>query len=44
MDDFVDRIGRFESRVDARFESLNKAIYGSTAAILAVLIAQIIFG
>jgi DNA anti-recombination protein RmuC len=58
MDDFADRVGRFEGdvkdrfdkvderfdRVEGRIDSLHKSIYGTTAAILAVLIAQILFG
>jgi archaellum component FlaC len=34
---------RFD-RVEGRIDSLHRSIYGTTAAILAVLIAQILFG
>ena len=58
MDDFADRVGRFEGdvkdrfdkvderfdRVEGRIDSLHRSIYGTTAAVLAVLIAQILFG
>jgi hypothetical protein len=44
FDNVDKRFDRFEERVETRFEALNKTIYGSTAAILAVLIAQIVFG
>ncbi len=69
MDDFADRVGRFEGdvkerfdkvdehfdrfessvengfdRVERRLDTMTWAIFGSTATIIAVLIAQILFG
>jgi hypothetical protein len=75
MDDFADRVDRFEAnvdrrfdkvderfdrfeaevdrcfdkvdarfeRVEGRFDSLQRTVYGSTTAIIAVLVAQILF-
>ena len=44
IDDFSGRLDRFEDRVEARFDGLNRTVIASMAAIMATLIAQILFG
>ena len=44
VDRRFDKVDERFDRVEGRIDSLHRSIYGTTAAILAVLIAQILFG
>ena len=44
FDRFEADVDRSFDRVEGRIDSLHRSIYGTTAAILAVLIAQILLG
>jgi archaellum component FlaC len=44
VDRRCERVDQRFDRVEGRIDSLHRSIYGTTAAILAVLIAQILFG
>jgi hypothetical protein len=44
VDRRFDKVDQRFDRLGGRIDSLHRSIYGTTAAVLAVLIAQIIFG
>lgn len=44
VDARFDKVDARFDRMEGRIDSLHRSIYGTTAAILAVLIAQILFG
>ena len=44
VDKRFDKVDECFYQVEGRIDSLHRSIYGTTAAILAVLIAQILFG